>query len=302
MSDVHIEAFDLNLLLAFDALWSERNVTRAARRIGLTQSALSHSLRRLREHFDDPLFERTPRGMSPTSRAQELAPPVQRALEIVRDAVRAPAPFDPRTLRRNFTIATSDYGELVLLPRLLARVAREAPDVTLVVRPMHDAPERFLASGEHDLAIGVGLSGVPSLRTERLFAERFVCVMRAGHPSAKKARWKLDEFVRLSHLLISPQGQGEGTVDTALRALRRERRVALRIPHFVVAPLVIAESNLVITMPERVVEVLADLGRFAIRDPPLAIPGFTMEQYWHARHDHDAAHAWLRGVLRDVAT
>src|SRR3954471_8453545 len=136
MNTVHVEAFDLNLLLAFDALWSERHVTRAARRIGVTQSAMSHALGRLRAQFEDPLFQRTPHGLQPTARAHGLAPTLTEALALVRRAVEQPSRFAPATLQRTFPIGTSDYGELVLLPHLFARVSKEAPGVQLVVRPL----------------------------------------------------------------------------------------------------------------------------------------------------------------------
>src|SRR5439155_24465665 len=136
MNTVHVEAFDLNLPLAFEALWTERHVTRAARRVGLTQSAMSHALGRLRAQFDDPLFHPTPRGLQPTARAHALAPPLAEALALVRRALAAEAPFSPRTLRRTFNIGTSDYGELALIPRFVARLARDAPDAQLNIRPV----------------------------------------------------------------------------------------------------------------------------------------------------------------------
>ena len=155
---VHIAAFDLNLLLAFEALWIERHVTRAARRIGLTQSALSHALGRLRAQLEDPLFQRTPHGLVPTARAHELAHPIGEALALVRRAVEDGPRFSPATLQRTFTVSTTDYGELVILPALMARLAREAPGVQLNVRPTVGLGERDLLSGAHDL---LSASGAP---------------------------------------------------------------------------------------------------------------------------------------------
>src|SRR5689334_9832362 len=140
MNVLHIGAFDLNLLVAFDALWNERHVTRAARRVGMSQSAFSHALKRLRQQFDDELFQASPSGMLPTPRAQELAAPVAEALAILKRALDVPAPFEPLRLKRTFTIGTADYGELVLLPKLVARVGKLAPEVTLIIRPI-DRPE-----------------------------------------------------------------------------------------------------------------------------------------------------------------
>jgi DNA-binding transcriptional LysR family regulator len=300
MNDVHVEAFDLNLLLAFDALWTERHVTRAARRVGLTQSAMSHALRRLRRQLADPLFQTTPRGLVPTARAHALAPPLGEALALMRRAVAAPAPFSPAALERTFTLGTPDYGDLVLLPRLMARLQRVAPGVQLIMRPMVDAGTEALVSGEHDLTIGVARPDSPDVRGETLFSDGFVSLLRAGHPAARR-RLTIDRFVALKHVLISPQGRGEAAVDVALRQLGRTRHIALRVPHFLSAPLVVAESDLIVTLPTRVAEALAGQHRLVSRRPPLPLPGFTLSMFWHARNDADDAQRWLRGFIAAVA-
>jgi DNA-binding transcriptional LysR family regulator len=298
MNDVHVEAFDLNLLLAFDALWTERHVTRAAKRVGLTQSAMSHALRRLRAQLEDPLFQATPRGLQPTARAHALAPPLAEALALVRRAVTTPAPFSPAALKRTFTLGTTDYGDLVLLPRLMARLAREAPGVQLVTRPGSD--EAPLLAGEHDLNFGVAAPESADVRSEKLFDDGFVSLLRAQHPLAKQ-RLTLERFVALGHVLISPTGRGEAAVDVALRRLGRTRHIALRVPHFLSAPLVVAESDLIVTLPARVAEALAAPDRLILRRPPLEVPGFMVSLFWHARNDDDAAHRWLRALVADVA-
>lgn len=299
MHMVHIAGFDLNLLTAFDALWSERNVTRAARRVGLTQSALSHAINRLRAQLDDPLFHSTSSGMVPTARAQALAAPVAQALALVRGALEPPRPFSPRDLERTFTIATTDYVELVLLPRLLRRIEAEAPGVTLVIRPIGPRGERDLLSGVHDLLITPGMPGLGEVRSQQLFTEEFVCLLRRGHPLAKK-RLTLDRFLKLNHVLIAPQNVGEAAVDVALRALGKTRRVTLRVPHFLVAPLAVAESDHVITLPSRVVAAFGDT-RFVVHRPPLELSGFNISQLWHPRLDDDPGHRWLRGLVAELA-
>ncbi len=301
MHRVHIEAFDLNLLLAFDALWTERHVTRAARRIGLTQSAMSHALARLRAQLDDPLFQATPRGLAPTARAHVLAPAIGEALAMVRRAVEVDERFSPATLERTFTIGTTDYGEMVLLPRLFARLQREAPRVRLVVRPALGADERELLSGEHDLALGVAMPDGTGVRGEVLFHEGFVCLLRAGHPAARRPL-TLQRFVELPHVLVSPQGRGDSAVDVALRERKLTRRLVLRVPHFLSAPLVIAESDAIITLPARVARAVAAQHRLAVRKPPLPLPGFSFSQFWHARNDEDAGHRWLRELVWSIAT
>jgi DNA-binding transcriptional LysR family regulator len=300
MNDVHVEAFDLNLLLAFDALWTERHVTRAAKRVGLTQSAMSHALRRLREQLADPLFQATPRGLQPTARAHAVAPPVSEALALVRRAVARPAPFTPATLKRTFTLGTTDYGDMVLLPRLMARLVHEAPGVQLILRPVVDSGEQALVAGEHDLTIGVAMPGTSDVHSATLFADEFVSLLRADHPLAHQ-RLTLARFVALGHVLISPQGRGEASVDVALRQLGLTRRIALRVPHFLSAPLVVAESDLIVTLPARVAAALAGNERLIVRRPPLAVPGFTLSLFWHARNDDDEAHRWLRALVAEAA-
>jgi len=300
MNTVHVEAFDLNLLLAFDALWTERHVTRAARRIGVTQSAMSHALGRLRAQLEDPLFQTTPRGLSPTARAHAIAPSIGEALALVRRAVEEVGRFSPATLQRTFTVGTTDYGELVLLPRLFARLSREAPGVKLVVRPIVDAGARELLSGEHDLVLGVGAPQHAGLRGEVLFTDGFVSLLRAGHAAAKKPL-TLARFVELAHVLVSPQGRGESAVDAALRGRKLSRRLLLRVPHFLAAPLVIAESDAIITLPERVARAVAPQHGLVIKKTPLPLGTFSFSQFWHTRNDGDAAHQWLRELLYAVA-
>jgi DNA-binding transcriptional LysR family regulator len=289
-------ALDLNLLVVFEALWRERHVTRAAHRVGMSQSAFSHALKRLREQLDDELFQASPRGMLPTPRAQELAHPISDAMVILRRGLDAPTSFDPRALKRTFTIGTTDYGELIFLPELAERVGRLAPQVTLNIRPL-DRPARDLAAGAQDLVLGPMVEGA---RFEVLFQDPFVCLLRAGHPLAKK-RLTLERYVQLPHVLVSPTGAGEARVDEALRKLGRSRRVTVRVPHFLAAPLAISESDHVITLPSRVAHTVAPLRRFTIHKPPLTIAPLTARMFWHERNDHDPAHRWLRTLVREIA-
>lgn len=299
MNGVHVEAFDLNLLLAFDALWTERHVTRAARRVGLTQSAMSHALARLRTQLDDPLFVTTPRGLMPTPRAHALAPPLAEALTLVRNAVKPPQ-FVPATLQRTFTIGSNDYGDVALLPQLVARLEREAPGVRLILRPLVGDGERALLDGQHDLMFSVPHPTAPDVFGETLFHDHFVSLLRADHPAARRPL-TLDRFVALRHLLISPQGMGEAAVDVALRARGRERVIAVRLPHFLSAPLVVAQTDLIVTMPERVARAVAAQQRFVVRQPPVELPSITFNMFWHARNDADPLHRWIRTLAATVA-
>jgi DNA-binding transcriptional LysR family regulator len=231
---------DLNLLVLLDALLHERNVTRAAERVGLSQSAASHALKRLRDHFDDPLLVRGRDGMALAARAKALAAPIDHALRTLEATLRDSGTFDPRRSRHTFTIAMTDYLAVLLLPALHARVAREAHGIDLRVTAIVADVEATLSSEETDLVITMAAQPEePGLYQQRLFEERYVCVMRRGHLAARR-QLTLDAFCALDHALISPRN-GRGVVDRALAVVGRERRVAAQLPHWLVAPHLVAE-------------------------------------------------------------
>jgi DNA-binding transcriptional LysR family regulator len=298
MNPMHLASADLNLLVALDALLQAGSVTRAASRIGLTQSAMSHALSRLRRQFDDPLFVRGRRGLQPTARAEELRAPIAAVLADIAATLVPRTPFDPARATARFTIMTNDYAELVLLPSLVERLTREAPGIDLAVEGWQPDAERRLESGEVDLAIGLPSEGVPGIRRQKLFTERFVCMVRTRHPSVR-GRLTLPIFARLPHLLVAPHGRSRGVVDEVLARAGFERRIGLRISHFLVAPRVIARSNLVLTLPERAAKAAAT-PRVRLLPPPIEVPSFTMVQLWHERTQTDPGRAWLRSVVAAV--
>lgn len=302
---MHLEAMDLNLLVALRALLEERHVTRAARRVGLSQPAMSHALARLRGLLDDPLLVRTSKGMQPSARASGIVRPLARALEDVERALAAPKAFDPTTSTQTFRIATNDYIELVVLPRLLATLSREAPGVDVRVASLGSRAFEHLGEGRSDIAIGVvGAMGEPipprGIRSRRLLTDDFVCVVREGHPRLKK-RLSLDDFVSLSHALVAPRGKSGSVVDTALAKLGKTRRVAVEVPHFLVAPHIVRETDLILTLARRVARALAPLLGLRQLAPPLELPGFSMAMVWHERQHNDPAHVWLRAVVASAA-
>jgi DNA-binding transcriptional LysR family regulator len=300
MNTVHLPSVDLNLLVALDALLLEASVTRAAKRVGITQSAMSHALARLRELFRDPLLVRTPKGMTPTTRAMGLIEPIRHALGEIERAIAERPTFEPSTARRTFTLAMQDYGELLLLPPLLSRLGTAAPAVDLIARPVSDDAALMLEEGSVELAVGPLIPERVGVFRQRLFEERFVCVVREGHPLVR-GRMTLDRFVSLPHLLIAPRGHGRGAVDAALAKLGRERRVALMVPHFLVAPHIVAQSDLCLTVAARIARTFASMLPLRIVEPPIELPGFTMWQGWHERWSHDPGHSWLRGVLAQLS-
>jgi DNA-binding transcriptional LysR family regulator len=305
MQDVNLASVDLNLLVALRALLAERHVTRAARSIGLSQPAMSHALARLRELFDDPLLVRTPRGMQPTARAEKLAPVLGRALEDLSRIVAAPEKFDPARSRRCFTIVADDYSELVLLPQLLTRMWREAPNADVRVRPQHARWQDDLAEGRADLAV-VPAARVPSggIVLSKILHEDYVCVVRADHPRVKKKSITLADYLELPHALIAPRGESGSVVDTALGRLgRRSRRVAVEIPHFLVAPHIVRATDVVLMLAERVARVMAEPLDLRVLAPPreLGLTGFDVYLAWHERQRGDDAHAWMRRLLLEIA-
>lgn len=305
MHNVHLEAMDLNLLVALRALLAERHVTRAAARIGLSQPAMSHALSRLRELLGDPILVRTPSGMRPTTRAEAMTEPLERVLEDLGRVLASPAPFDPARSTRRFRIATNDYIELVLLPSLLARVWSEAPQVDVRVTNLAGGAHEDLAEGRLDLAIGLasqfgGPEPAQGIRFQHVVSEKFVCVVREGHPLVKK-RLSLDDFVALPHALVAPRGTAGSVVDAALARLGRRRRVALEVPHFLVAPHVVRETDLVLTLAGRLAARLAPMLGLRQLAPPIELEGFTMSMVWHERQHADASHAWMRAAIAATA-
>ncbi|NMO15029.1 LysR family transcriptional regulator [Pyxidicoccus fallax] len=296
-----LTGINLNLVVALDALLTEANVTRAAERVGVTQSAMSHSLRQLRELLGDALLIRGRGGMVRTPRAEQLAAPLHRGLLELQRALRNEPVFEPATARRRFTLVTGDYFAATLLPELLALLGREAPHVDLAVRHLVvDQVSTPLESGEVDLGVGAFPPDLPGLRQQKLFTEDFVCVVREGHPVIRKGL-DLDTYLRFPHVLISPRGEGVGVVDTELARRGRSRRIALRLPYFLTAPLTVVRSDHILTAPRRLVEPFTEAWPLQVLTPPVPLRTFDVVQFWHERFDDDPAHRWLRGVVHRAA-
>ncbi|MCA9709009.1 MAG: LysR family transcriptional regulator [Myxococcales bacterium] len=297
MQGTHVSAMDLNLLTALDALLEERNVTRAAARVGLTQSAMSHKLRRLREMFDDDLLVGGRHGMVPTERAEALAGPVRRGLLELQAAIRSTEPFDPATAERSFTIITSDYADFVILPRVLAHLERHAPGVTIRILPPSDASHARLEDGTADLVMGLALEG-SGLKQRVVFEETFVALVREGHPTlAHDEPLSLARYLELGHVLVSGDDQ-PGPVDQILAAQGLARRIALRTPYFVGVPFIVSRSDLVATMPRALAQEASSFAALRLLTPPVALPSFRITMTWHERAHRDPAHVWLRELSR----
>lgn len=297
-----VAGFDLNLLKAFDALYAERHVTRAGQRIGLSQSAMSGALTRLREVFADELFVRSSTGMQPTPCADNLAGPISAALRLMRSVLQEDG-FNPASADHVVTIAMTDYAAFVLLPLLLARLAVAAPRLDMRVRGIFGKDEvvDLLDSGEANMAISVPVDASDRILTRLLLHEGFACIARPGHPAFAEGAG-VEAFAAASHLLVSPEGDRTGLVDRKLAALGLERRVVLSLPQFLVAPFVIAETDLVATLAARVARrfAAANLG-VVVHEPPIALSEWPLTMMWHRRVDDHPATVWLRDCIAEIS-
>jgi len=299
VSPVHA-ALDPNMLVALDALLSERSVTRAAEKLRLTPSAVSHRLRALRDALSDPLLVSARGGFVLTARAEAIREPLSRALVDMRAAVEASTPFEPRTATRHFVIATADYGEFAYLPGVLALLRAEAPRVTCALVPPGRETPALLASSSVDLALGPGFPELPGLVQKKLATEGFLVVARNGHPKVGSAPLSLKRYLTLDHLLIAPDGRPGGIVDDLLAARGLRRHVALRVSHFATAPFLVASSDLVLTAPERLTVAARQYVDLTVCAPPLTIPNTEVFMCWHERTHRDPAQKWLRRIVESA--
>ena len=296
-----IRKIDLNLLVVLDALLRVRNVSRAAEALDMSQPAVSFALAKLRVVFKDPLFIRAARGVRPTPRAESLALPLQEVLDRVKTGLLAPPRFDPATTERTFTFNMADVGELVFLPPLRAHLERAAPlaDIRTVATPPAGL-EEAMRSGEVDLAVGYfpGLQGA-AIYQQRLFSHSFFCIVRKNHPRIGEQITK-KQFLEEKHAVVQQEGKSHELFELALAEQGLSRRIALSVPHFLAIPLIIAESDLVVTVPYAVARSFAKLTELKLLRPPIQVPRADIRQHWHARFHHDETNKWIRGVVASL--
>ncbi|MBO0689188.1 MAG: LysR family transcriptional regulator [Candidatus Dormibacteraeota bacterium] len=299
MAGVNLRRFDLNLLVALDALLRYRNVTRAGEHIGLTQSAMSAELRRLRQMFDDELLVRVGREYHLTTLARDLVRPVGDVVAKIEDTIVHRPTFDARTESRRFSIVMSDYAMLLLLHPLLRRAEVEAPGVTVEVHPFKDQISRMLEPGGFDLVVGpeYELEGTCS---QGLFSDRFVCVVSADHPDVAGCM-TLELFESLPHLTIAWQSTLRSIADVHVESAGVHRRVELTTESFALAPFLVSGTRLVALVPSRLATRFGDLAGTRMVDPPFPPPVLKETMYWSVRADSDPAHAWLRDMIGEVA-
>jgi DNA-binding transcriptional LysR family regulator len=293
---LNLRSVDLNLLVFFDALMAERHVTRAANKVAVSQSAMSNALARLRHVFRDDLFIRTAKGMEPTPRAQELGPAVRAILQQTTRLMASDAFFDAATSRRQFTCRMSDLVGSLLLPSLMARLNADAPGLALDV--VHLSPEDTVAALEADrldVAVSMHLHHGNAIRSEPLFTDRMVCLMRQGHPLATGSM-TLKKLLAYGHVRVAMSPTDIRFVDNVLADKGLQRNVVLTVPHWLLVPRVLASTDLVSVISERAARTFTAEG-VVMRPLPYASEKFPWTMYWHRRYEHSRAHEWLRACL-----
>ncbi|EAS47506.1 putative transcriptional regulator [gamma proteobacterium HTCC2207] len=309
---MNISRVDLNLLVYLDVLLRECNVTRAAEELGISQPAMSNSLRRLRDLFDDPLLVRTSDGMTPTDRALELQPLVRNVLAAAEIAVLPKTVFDASASDRIFRIMASDYTEVTLLPQLLSRLRREAPGIRLDIMTPSDVSFHDVERGKVDMVINRFDTLPQSFHQVHLWDDSFSCVMSATNPVIKN--WNLDNYLSHKHVWVSKTGMGVGVgmssddvqrlgwVDEALGKLDAKREISVFTRHYQAALLLGEQEDLIVTIPSIAARTMANNNKVVILDPPFEIPRMRLKMVWSPLLQRDPGHKWLRQVIKDVSS
>ena len=297
---MNLRSIDLNLLVSLDVLLSERNVTRAAEKLEISQSALSTQLAKLRDIFGDPLLIPQARGMIPTQRALTLTTPLKQFLAQAQSLVSEQSHFDPAIATDTFRIATTGALHFVLCVPLAKMLREQAPNVKLALYQLdRKAIGSQIEQGEIDLVLSSPGFLNPQWRARHLIHDEFVTVLRKHHPAAERAH-ELDTFCRLDHLLVSPSaGSFHGVIDDILAAMGRSRRVVMSVQNFLVVPYILETTDLIATLPARLSRSFPNSLR--VITPPITIGGFEVHSAWHPRSQSDLAHQWLRLKLEEVA-
>lgn len=296
-----MESSDLGLLIPLDALLQEGSVTGAARRLGLSTPAMSHALRRIREQLGDPVLVRAGRGMRPTRRAEQLRARVHTVVTEARQLLAPAKPFSPQELDRTFVIRASDYVLTVLGASVDRLLAAQAPRACIRFVPNTRDDALVLREGGSDAAVGIYGELPPEMRTRRLITDRFVCVVRRDNPGVRK-RLTLQRFLDLDHIQVAPRGRPGGYVDDVLHERGHARRVARAVPYFLTALQLVAHTDYVLTVSERVAARFAPALGLRIMEPPLELRPYALSLVWHPRCDGDASHRFLRDLFVAAAT
>ncbi|WP_281647279.1 LysR family transcriptional regulator [Parendozoicomonas sp. Alg238-R29] len=309
---MNVSRVDLNLLVYLDALLRERNVTRAADQLGITQPAMSNGLRRLRNLFDDPLLVRTSDGMTPTARALELQPLIRHVLTDVEQAIRPQTSFVPLSSKRVFRIMVSDYAESTLIPLLLRQLRKDAPNITLDMLTPSDVDFHDVEQGRVDMAINRFDDMPQSFHQSTVWEDGFSCLMSKKNLIRRK--FTLENYLQARHIWVSKTGMGVGVgvnpedvqrlgwVDDALNRLGKKRQIAIFTRHYHVAMQLSRQNDLIATLPTRAAKLMADDPELVILPPPFLIPSIELKMAWSPLLQQDAGHRWLRRLIVELAS
>jgi len=290
---------DLEWLAIFAEIYRTQSVSRAAQRLGVAQATASIMLSKLRNHFDDPLFVRTSRGMEPTPKAASIYPEIEEALGRIAKARGTRSVFSPADSARGFRVCMTDISQIVLLPRLINHFRHNAPHVHVDAERISTETPRHLESGEMDLAVGFIPGVAAGFYEQTLFEQDYVCLAAADHP---RIRGKLTRraFVAEGHIVVSSSGTGHAIVDKMLTRSGVERRVLLRLSSFLGVGRIVAQTELLVIVPRMLGETLASQERLQVLASPVALPSFKVKQHWHERFHRDAGGVWLRATLAQL--
>jgi len=301
---MNLNALDLNLLKVFDAMLRTGNTTLAGEHVGLTQSAISNALKRMRQIFNDPLFVLSAQGMRPTPAAQRMAVPIQAALAQIRLALEDRGQFDPKVSERGFRLYLSDVGQMYFLPPLLAALRAEAPQIALetLEMPPRDA-QQLMAAGDIDLALGPLAAFGEGYHRQHLLDEYFVCLVRREHPFIGD-ELSLDQYLRASHIIYRPKARSSAPLDDAVEKMCVERgirrHVALTLSHSLGLARMTTHSDFVTVVPSRLARSYVNYPDLRVLPLPFEWPSYEISQQWHGRVQKDPGHAWLRARIASL--
>jgi DNA-binding transcriptional LysR family regulator len=307
-----LDQLDLNLLRVFDVLMQERRVATSALRLGLSQPAVSNALARLRKALGDELLTRAPAGMEATDYAKHLHATLRPALAAIEQGLLSKTEFDPATAQWRAQIAMTDIGEIVFLPQLLAHCAKHAPGLAL--ETLRDSQTKSsssgittaMAEGRVDLAIGWLPDVTEGLYQRKLFAQRYACIARVGHPllTGKKPKLTEEKFLSAEHIAVRAEGTGHAKADVMLDSLKKglQRKVRLRVPNFLSVPHIVSQTELLATVPEKLAQEWGERFDLQVFAHPLNMPAFELKMFWHRRVHNEPSHQWLRDLIASIFT
>ncbi len=294
---MRLSQVDLNLFVVFDAIYQQRNLTRAAEVLCITQPAVSNALGRLRTTLNDPLFVRTSQGMTPTPLSENIVGRVQEALQLLNTSVTEGEVFQPDQTDKVFRLSMNDLAESMILPNLLEHLQEVAPNIGVECYQVNrNDVERELAAGTLDFALDGPLIAGSQMCTKPLLRQRYACAVRKNHPLVGDSL-TLDQYLQLDHIVVSSRRKGISYEDTALNRLGRQRKVRTRVPHYQVAPMIVERTDMAMTMPMN----MAQKYDLKVLELPFSLPPLDWNLFWHKSADHDQANLWMRDLLMSLA-